>query len=383
MPKRFLTILAIFLTYSTLFSSTPSEARVAGVCSNCHVMHNSQNDEVADENGPQPYLLNTKSSDFTDACVACHTNTTNTSTIVEVDARTRIPIVLNIQEPTYPSDGSSTGTLAGGNFHWLYANDGVGGENQSVYGHNVLSIDGVPADENLSEAPGKPDSATGAMCAGCHDRIDSCTSCHDPAHHANDTASPVVGKEGGWYRFLNSPFHGSDRTGVIGIEDDDWEQTVGASDHNEYMGTNNPYGNNDNSMSNYCAGCHYKFHGLNYVDTDGVIIADNHSPWFRHPAHLPLPNDPNKEYYYYNNPGGTGPGSYNPIAPRDPDALVSMTEPSSIVTPGSDQVMCLSCHRPHGTPYPDMLRWNYLDNCVASSGASPSNCGCLVCHTTK
>ncbi len=377
MAKKLL-ILVFILVVSMMGSSV--WARVTGLCSNCHTMHNSQNGQPVDENGPRIYLLDPVST-FTDACVACHS--AEDSTTIVVEGSTRIPIVLNLQEPTYPSDGSSSGTLAGGNFYWLYANAGVGGENQSVYGHNVLAIDGVPADENLSQAPGKPDMASGPNCARCHDRIERCESCHTPAHHADDSG-PVVGKEGGWYRFLNSSEHGSDTTGVIGIEDPDWEQTVSASDHNEYMGTNNPYGNDDNSMSNYCAGCHFKFHGIGYVDSDGSVIADNHSPWFRHPAHLPLPDDPNKEYYYYNNPGGSGPGSYNPIAPvaRDPDVLVTMTGPSSIVTPGSDQVMCLSCHRPHGTPYPDMLRWNYLDNCVAGQG-NPSDCGCFVCHTTK
>ncbi|HHI98137.1 MAG TPA: hypothetical protein ENJ96_09875, partial [Thermodesulfatator atlanticus] len=159
-------------------------ARVTGLCSNCHTMHNSQNGQPVDENGPRIYLLDPVST-FTDACVACHS--AEDSTTIVVEGSTRIPIVLNLQEPTYPSDGSSSGTLAGGNFYWLYANAGVGGENQSVYGHNVLAIDGVPADENLSQAPGKPDMASGPNCARCHDRIERCESCHTPAHHADDS----------------------------------------------------------------------------------------------------------------------------------------------------------------------------------------------------
>ncbi len=352
------------------------QARVSGVCSNCHTMHNSQNGQAIKTSGPNPYLLD-PGSNFSDPCVGCHSNTT-AETIVTVGS-TRIPIVVNLQEPTYPSDGSPTGVLAGGNFYWLITNG-------DVYGHNVLAIDGggvsVSQDANLSQAPGMPDSASGGSCAGCHRQVSRCESCHKPAHHADDSG-PVVGESGGWYRFLNSSEHGSSATGVIGIEDSDWEQTVSATDHNEYNGTNNIYGNDDNSMSNYCAGCHYKFHGVNYVDTDGNVLADNHSPWFRHPNHIALPNDPNKEYYYYNNPGGTGPGDYNPIAPvaRDPNTLSGMTGPTNIVTPGSDQVMCLSCHRPHGSPYPDMLRWDYLNACIA--GTSNANCGCFVCHTTK
>ncbi len=357
------------LLIAFLWISPGAWARVHGVCSNCHTMHNSQNGQAIKDSGPNQYLLDPIST-FSDPCVACHSNS-GPETIVD-----GVPIVLNLQEPTYPSDGSSTGTLAGGNFYWLL-NKG------DAYGHNVLAIDGVSQDANLSEAPGMPLAASGDNCADCHKRVAKCESCHKPAHHAPDTG-PVVGKEGGWYRFLNSSYHPSDSTGVIGIEDSDWEQTVSATDHNEYMGCNNIYGSDDNSMSNYCAGCHQRFHGVQNVDTNGQVVADNHSPWFLHPAHVALPNDPNKEYYYYNNPGGSGPGNYNPLAPvaRDPSALTSITGPSSIVTPGSDQVMCLSCHRPHGSPYPDMLRWDYLNSCVASQG-DKSQCGCFVCHTTK
>ncbi|QJA05750.1 hypothetical protein FVE67_02585 [Thermosulfurimonas marina] len=51
------------------------------------------------------------------------------------------------------------------------------------------------------------------------------------------------------------------------------------------------------------------------------------------------------------------------------------------MTPGSDAVMCLSCHYAHAGPYPDMLRWDYR-TCVAGGGENPK-CGCFVCHTTK
>ena len=333
-----------------------SYARVRGPCSNCHTMHNYQNGELVSPSGPRSYLLK-------DSCAGCHTNPNGGETIVTIGV-TRIPIVNNGVEPLQ--------SLAGGNFYWVK----VGGDRK---GHNCLSIPGISSDQTLTQAPGKPSSASGPSCANCHDQISGCESCHDPKHHADDSG-PVVGESGGWYRYLNSSEHGSSTTGVKGIEDDDWEYTVSATDHNEYNGCDNPYGNEDNSMSNYCAGCHQQFHGLSYTDTDGNVIYDGQSPWFRHPTHLPLPNDPSKEYYYYNNPGGTGPGSYNPLVPvaRDPTALSSMTGPSATVTPGSDQVMCLSCHRAHASPYDHLLRWDYKG--WPQNGQSN---GCLVCHTAK
>ncbi|RKY69312.1 MAG: hypothetical protein DRP97_05425, partial [Candidatus Latescibacterota bacterium] len=76
-------------------------------------------------------------------------------------------------------------------------------------------------------------------------------------------------------------------------------------------------------------------------------------------------------------------GSYNPIAPVGRQNIDSISSPSSTVTVGSSgvMVMCLSCHRAHGSPYPDMLRWNYLNTCEA--GQSNANCGCFICHTSK
>jgi len=53
---------------------------------------------------------------------------------------------------------------------------------------------------------------------------------------------------------------------------------------------------------------------------------------------------------------------------------------SSVVTPGTDRVMCLSCHRAHGSPYLDMLRWDYNTMIAADSTKSG---GCFICHTNK
>ena len=359
---RLILLVAVFTLLGAALVPT-AWARVSGPCVNCHTMHNSQDANLVDADGPNNYLLNQGS----DPCVACHTG----QNVGGGSSTGTTPYVYSSTEPTYGTD-----TLAGGNFFWVVSD--------STKGHNCLAIDGMPGDENLTEAPGKPSQASGQNCSGCHDQITDCESCHKPAHHADDTQSAIVGKTGGWYRFLNSSYHPSDNTGVMGIEDDDWEYTRSAADHNEYMGCSNPYGNDDNSMSNYCAGCHYGFHGINYTDTDGSALADNHAPWFLHPTHLPLSDTASdKEYHDYN--GGNG---YSPLAPiaRDPDRLAGMTGPDQNVyvaygVNDGDQVMCLSCHRAHGSPYADMLRWDY-QSCDAGSGAE-NGCGCYVCHTTK
>ena len=346
------------------------KARVSGPCSDCHTMHNSQDNSVI-ISSTQRYLLKK-------TCTGCHTGT---NVIGE-----KTPYVYDPSGPSYNSN-----TLAGGNFYWVLQD--------SNKGHNCLSIPGMAQDENLTQAPGwhgtnspvncgvchsghtgggvYPQGAHGDtnVCFSCHKRISSCESCHKPAHHADDTAGGLIGEAQGWYRFLISPNHPDPVTGVKGIEDSDWELTHSSSDHNEYYGSSNPDGSPDNSISHFCAGCHGYFHGI-------VQSANNngHSPWLRHPTNVAIPNS--GEYRLYNTQDGTTTGPFSNLAPvaRDPSAITSMTGPSSTVTPGQDQVMCLSCHRAHGSPYPDVMRWDYSQ---CSAGTQNSNCGCFVCHTAK
>ena len=121
------------------------------------------------------------------------------------------------------------------------------------------------------------------------------------------------------------------------------------------------YSNPSHSISRYCAACHWGFYG------------ENTEHWKRHPSDIALPDS--GEYANYT--------TYNPLAPiaRLESTLTGMTAASSTVTPGEDQVSCLSCHRPHGSPYPDLLRWDYENKCQA--GTSDPDCGCFVCHTEK
>jgi len=363
--KNFLFILMVLISIVFYFPANV-KAMVSGKCSNCHTMHNSQSGSPMAMTGNNTATKLCHKDLLRKSCVGCHTGT-NAGVIGSSHGST--PYVFSTTPPIY-----GVNTLAGGNFYWVLKDP--------TKGHNCLSIPGMQPDPYLSEAPGMPNAASGTKCASCHRRIESCMSCHNPKHHANDKSSPVVGKSGGFYRFLNSSFHPNDTTGVIGIEDDDWEYTVSSSDHNEYMGCNNLYGYDDNSMSNYCAGCHQHFHGIQWTDTNGKVVADGKSPWFMHPTSLALSDATGDEYQYYNNGNG-----YSPLAPvaRDPNRLLSMTHSTSQVwvkkgESEGDQVMCLSCHRAHGSPYQDMLRWDYKA-CI--SGTYNSKCGCFVCHTTK
>jgi len=274
-------------------------------------------------------------------CVNCHSGP-GAETIMEL-AGLRVPVVYSL--------ASTTDELAGGNFHSV----SLSGGDRS--GHNVSGIAAEDA-KNGFEPPGYDremdpsligyDRNRPLFCAGsngCHgDR-----NIRDPleailgTHHAVDR--PLDGKTTAKsYRYLKNT---ALVNGVFGLEDDDWERTRSATDHNEYSP----------SINEFCTSCHGDLHGSR-AGSEGV--------WFRHPTGIPLPK--RGEYLGYE--------IYSTNAPvgraKVPNA------PSAEVEAGSDIVICLSCHLAHSGHYGSILRWDY-DNIFAGKGEG----GCFICHTSK
>jgi predicted CXXCH cytochrome family protein len=364
MKKKLLKIsvvLTALLFGAVLFS--PAAAKVSGPCNNCHTMHNSQNGSSMALTGAgwdgatlQGTPTDTPNSRLTiTTCVGCHTATTG-GTIIDLGDGTRVPIVNS-------GGGYPASPLAGGNFN------PVSGNHQK--GHNVEGIAGE--DSNLSIVPGQQiggnDQLSISDCLNCHipalvgwpgipfvktrtGDVLICEDCHTPRHHTNDSATLVDGA-GGWYRFLYE---------VKGIEDPDWEQTVTSQKHNEYQGETASYGN---SISDKGCACHGQYHALR---TPGKV--GDGSPWLKHPADVALPTTGEYAAYII----------YDPQAPVARPDLSGYTDPTQTVTPGVDQVMCLSCHRPHGTLHDDILRWDYQ---TMQAGGGSNTTGCFICHTKK
>ena len=324
-------------------------------------------------------------------CVGCHSATDGS---IWKDPLTGAPIVNNSVAPSFGQDNQG---LAGGNFHWLVAGD------QSK-GHNVLTLPNVTADTDSANGVYPPLGDFGyngnTSCGCCHGVsggqawLADCTSCHVPKHHTDDHPAGhnnVVDASGGYYRFLGSqgtskyvPAGAGDlnwhtNSGVKGIEDPDWEANPTSAVHNEYSGRpmdELSWGNATRggyaSLSRWCSGCHVNAHNVGGSgDLDGGT--GTASPWFRHPTDFALPDDVTKEYQYYT--------TYNPQAPVARPDIDNCSGPSNEVTPGTDMVQCLSCHRPHGSPYADMLRWDYTG--MLAGGGGDTGEGCFVCHTTK
>ncbi len=175
------------------------------------------------------------------------------------------------------------------------------------------------------------------------------------AHHGNDTP-PLTGSltdVSKNYRFL---------LGIKGKEDSDWEYDNVNTSHNEYQGSTSSA---TNTISYLCGECHGKFHTW----IGGASEVGTATPWLRHPTDILLPSDASKEYRNY-----TSYSMVAPVARPDPDNVANTT----VVTPGTDIIMCLSCHRAHASPYFKMMRWDYK-----SSTLSTALSGCNVCHTSK
>lgn len=352
--KAVIILVTLFLVFTLLPEDSPGE--VKGNCSNCHTMHRSQALWPWDMNWGGPGSAPVENLLAAD-CLGCHTNYTDDATTITLGSgagQVTVPIVYNVASS--PAD-----MLAGGNFYWV-------GQGDDAKGHNVMGIAGQ--DATLSVAPGNVNSCANT----CHYSLaveqhtlpalgSGCRGCHlNAAHHAKDSAT-VVSEAGGWYRFLSGHMSG-DGYGVEGIEDTDWQATESSGDHNEYLGLetglsgSGGFSNLGHTVTAFCCGCHGNFH----KEQDSFS-------WLRHPSDAAIPNY--GEFADAFGAGGTGAGTYDPNIPVARPALTSV---SNIVNIGTDIVMCLTCHRPHGSPYFKMLRWDYRGNDWS---------GCGTCHTRK
>lgn len=360
-----------YLVSFLLVFSGIAYAQISGVCTNCHTMHNSQ--------GGDPMVSYVYGSETTDpkmfllrgTCLGCHAQGT-ANLFINIGGND-VPQVLQT---------NASSDLAGGNFAYLLGLKGSGASDNK--GHNVTDF-GDP-ESTLSGPPGHHDpdniqvNLTCAGAKGCHGKRGPETGFASMrgAHHKNvDGKCDVSDQVYNSYRFLRG-VKGLENTGTYKYQNKD------ASNHNEYYGETSPMDfsssncNNchssggvqpaNNTISGFCGTCHGGFHLTEWMD--GGIGDDNASPFKRHPTDVILPGS--GEYLDYNGGGN----AYSVLAP-----VARTTVPASIgstVSPGSDVVMCLSCHSAHATDNQDMLRWDYRNTNLATAIS-----GCNTCHTSK
>lgn len=352
-------------------------AKVSGPCGDCHTMHNSQDGTEMASTGAfgSAGVPGTAANGalLRYGCIGCHTGTNS--------AASTVPFVLGT------SAAYGTDTLAGGSFFWVL-NGSVDASSQNATGHNVITLPGVTSD---IAAPGGGVTAMPSdtlTCAGT-------TGCHGNQGVADEFGSIAGGHHGDGGTLLadttktltsGSTTDMSDAfrmlAGIIGIEDDDWEYTNSPTDHNQYYGVDRTTEvTAPGSISELCANCHGDFHsGVGMIGESGMS-----SPWMRHPTDFDMANV-GLEYQYFNGSAGgaNATAAYSTETPLASNVMTAVIDTVNVGTGNANDtaiVTCLSCHRAHGSPYDDLLRWKYSDM-DAHAGTSVGE-GCFRCHTTK
>lgn len=331
-------ILTLGLSYSAL------EAKVTGDCEACHSLYPGMMEPPASGKPAQLALRD-------ELCVNCHTSP-DSETIRMIGGAT-VPVVLNGRAPGRP--------LAGGNFFHLKrtGKDRLGHNVDKIFSPDVKFRGNPPGYERSSDPssigynPGKPLTCAGSN--GCHGN----RNIEDPfeaifgSHHAEDEPldGSTISKS---FRYLKPT---DSEKGVLGIEDASWERSRSSKKHNEYSIT----------ITRICMNCHGKYHGSDNIGRE--------SPWLRHPTDIPLPAE--GEYALYNSDVGVR--VYSTDAPVARPVFSKPEKLGEVVTPGSDVVICISCHFAHAGPYMSSLRWNF-DDLYAGEG---ENRACKICHTGK
>jgi len=373
--KPFYLALALLVAVSlVLLAVGQSHAITSKKCWLCHTMHNSQDNDSM-------MLLYRDSASGTGGdiptgalirfvgCAGCHIAGAGADTVIA-----DTPIVYNVVG--YPA----ANVLAGGNFY-----------NGTLDPAKVHSCKGVAPLEAMPP-PGFAVSARPALypgagawgpaiwtsqtadtqlsCAGeygCHgDRTtltDDFAGVHG-AHHQNATMNSNQVCDGatvaGSYRFL---------AGIRGVEQNDgllasWERQVSASRHNGYFGVKRGTDPDPTATISFlCAECHGTFHS-------DAGIGGIASPWIRHPTDIAFSQAIGTEFAAYT--------TYDPIVPVGwrPNEITG--NPTNGM-PGDPVVVCLSCHRAHGSEDKDLLRWGYNNGDVDQ----PATQSCRTCHTAK
>jgi hypothetical protein len=348
--KRKLIVLSIIFTCILFLFQIPkgSCTIVSDDCEACHGLYPGMMEEAVPGKPPQYVLKNV-------LCANCHSNADRET--IKTLGGVRVPVVKNTVAPVRP--------LAGGNFYYVAKDFG------DRRGHNVEGITsrdekfrGAPpgyeraSDPSIGYNPEKPLTCAGSN--GCHGN----RNIEDPfesimgTHHADDT--PIDGSTTAKsYRFLKNTIK---IKGVVGLEDDEWNQNRSSKKHNEYTA----------SIDLLCASCHGDFHSRDKTGKG--------SPWFRHPTNVALPKVGEYASYNFNIPP---PPDRPDIRIYSPDAPVAREKvpksASDEVKLGEDIVTCLSCHYAHSGPYESILRWDYDAIITGEEGKG----GCFICHTGK
>jgi predicted CXXCH cytochrome family protein len=336
MVKKFNLVLGSVLLGIGLFAVPAQAFHEAGVgaCSGCHLMH----EDTLALNGQ--LLLAESPSDL---CLMCHAE--NNGAVLGSD-------------PLAPPPEKG-----GGNFTFLFEdnlNDAADGMINPILGeaagHSIVAVGhGLTADSRYTFSPGGsfPSNQLG------------CTSCHDP--HGN-----------GYFRMLNGV--GDVQNGVATFtRPAPLASGINVSTGVESQTSHSAY---RSGMSSWCGNCH------------GDFTHRGGQASFKHRTDNALGGNATSQYNQYDGDasptGGSPATAYLPEVPFEDSNMTTATTAGPTM---SSRIMCLSCHRAHGSSAPAALRWDpnvsklSEDGAISSSYAIPNPYAdpdqgtlCAKCH---
>ncbi|MEW5800846.1 MAG: cytochrome c3 family protein [bacterium] len=391
-----------------LMQSGQSEAGVKGPCSECHTMHNSQegvsvNEIEGTDVGPQAYLIKGADVSAKNPCLGCHKRNDDGRYFKDPQDEYDAPQV-NVDPNANDNKLSAAGTY----YYVTKGKDDAGGKSCRK-GHNVVGMG--DSDDNEDELLGITPPGGTDDCIGGADKQLTCAGVSG-CHGKRDVEDPLVSIKGGHHSPATEAYEDRFRDGntiassyrmlyhVKGRVASNWEfgdhtnkflrqEDLAGEDVNIYQGTDKELQGSktdpgpDRSINGLCGECHgckeddsengfHSFKGLKGTDTQSDEMA---SPWKRHPTDIAMRQDAESEYKDY--PGDPG---------ADYSQEVPVGFPSITRGGGSGElqkakrvVLCVSCHRAHGSPYDDALRWDYSKMSTTSTDGG----GCFRCHTKK
>jgi hypothetical protein len=370
-------------------------------CDGCHTMHNSVGNKAMAKKGNSTqfqglnFLL--QGSDDSSTCLNCHG---------QPDTK---PSSYHVM--TYPAPAVGTAPVErtpGGDFAWLtqtYTAKGSRGQTISNpgerHGHNIVAADyGLVADTTLLTAPGGSYSAANLSCASCHDphaRARVIDGNGTIAYPKLGTAVLPTGGSGsyggtpdanqavGVYRILaGSNYSQMSYTNPLPFNADP-PVAVAPSTYNTSTaatgGVRVAYGKN---MSEWCANCHRSIHNdnVNGANTQLIHPAGN-SALLTATANDLQGNAAGTTiaaiYNAYKKSGdltGTQASSFNSTIPYEAGTgviatLTALQATTAGPSTGSENVMCLSCHRAHAGGFPQIARWGFSPEFITVAGAWP------------
>jgi len=340
MRKLLLTTLLVAGVALLAWYPSQAQAQVSGACYLCHTMHNSQDGGIptGGQATPQPHLtLNT--------CIGCHSSG-GVAGAPKVDG----------------AYGVANGTTAGGTF----ADSGTAGQycadDTCVHNVNLTGVLPVLGTDDTFSGGTVPGSGGAGMNGGVGSTDPANLVCAGSNGCHGDTS--IAGNDAGIQGFHHHAKTGwrylqiaGTATPVEGVGASDWELSLSdgytaGEEHNVYSSSTTA------GISKLCANCHPSFYGT-------ANTQDGSSNWIKHPTDADLPAGWTPTVDYVNNPF-----AFADLTDKTADGTYDAT---------NAQVSCVSCHRAHGTPYSDILRWDY-DTQTAGGGATY---GCLGCHNNQ